>query len=66
MTSPTKPAVIALVLCALAYLAAAPALISGSDSDASMTLLGVGVVALGFSRWWPHSESLASGAGPSR
>ena len=47
MTSPTKPAVIALVLCALADLAAAPALISGSDSDAPMTLLGVGVIAFG-------------------
>lgn len=46
MTSPTKRAVIALVLCALADLAAA-ALLAESDSEASMTLVGVGVMAFG-------------------
>ncbi len=47
MTSSTKPAVTALALCALADLVAAPALIAGGDSEASMTALGAGVAVLG-------------------
>ncbi len=47
MTSSTKPAVTALALCAVADLVAAPALIAGGDSEASMTAVGAGVAVLG-------------------
>ncbi len=47
MTSSTKPAVIALALCALADFVAAPALIAGAGSEVSMTAVGAGVALLG-------------------
>lgn len=47
MNSSTKLAVIALALCALADLAAAPALIGEADSDGALVAAGVAAMLLG-------------------
>lgn len=47
MTLPTKPAVVALALCALADLAAAAALIGGSVADGPVVAAGVAALVIG-------------------
>lgn len=47
MSSATRAAVAALGVCALLDVMAAPALLSAFDSDTAMTVLAVGVLALG-------------------
>ncbi len=52
MPASTKPAVVALALCAVADFAAVPAVLSESDSDASLALVAGAALLLGLLTVW--------------